>query len=249
MSELPQKLRDIMSKHDIIFANQLPKIEFITTGFSELDQIVQFPRKRITEIYGLQAVGKTSLVLSSIAGMTQAGLKVLFIDVENTFNQERAEELGVDPKKLAVSNEAVLEEVADLVEENLPKFDAIVVDSVAAMIPRAEAEGHYGDALIGLKARLMGQFMRRIVAKLHKTNCSLIFINQLRENIEMFSAKYSTPGGLALKYAASLRIELKTTSKDRIIKNSKQTGHWVHAIVTKSKVGKPHQRAKFKITY
>lgn len=238
-----------MAKYKLKQASDLAKVEFITTGFPELDKIVMFPRQRISEVYGLQAVGKTSLVLKSIAGLTQAGHKVLFIDVENTFNQDRAVEFGVNLKNLSMSDEAIVEHVADIVEENLGNFDAIIVDSVAAMIPRAEAEGEYGDAMIGLKARLMGQFMRRIVVKLAKSNCALIFINQLRENIALYTAKYSTPGGMALKYTASLRIELKTTAKDRILQKGKQVGHKVTAMVTKSKIGKPHQSAQFELRY
>lgn len=244
-----KKVHRLMTKHKLIFANQLPDLDYVTTGFPELDKIVRFPRKRISEIYGLQGVGKTTLTMKSLAGLTKEKRKVLYVDVENSFNKDRAQALGVDLTRLAVAPVSILEEVADTVTENIKGFDAIVVDSVAQMVPRAEYEGEYGDALIGLKARLMGQFMRRISSDLYKSNCALIFINQLRENIAMFTAKYSTPGGMALKYAASLRIELKTTAKDRIIKGGEQIGHYVTAEITKSKIGKPKQTAKFKLLY
>lgn len=237
----------------LIKASELPEIEFITTGFPELDEVVQFPRGRVTEIFGLQSVGKTTLTLISIAGITKSGLKTLFIDVENTFNKDRAIELGIDIDKLYVSNESIVEEIVQIVRDNLKSFDVIVIDSVAAMIPRAEFEGQSGDAVMGLKARLMGQFMRMITADLAKSGCALIFINQLRESMEMFSAKYSTPGGMALKFHASLRLELKTTSKDRIYKTidgeKKQVGHWVTVDIAKSKVGRPRQSARFQVIY
>lgn len=242
-------LGELMATKKLIKASELPEIKFVTTGFPELDQVVQFPRGRVTEVYGLQAVGKTTLTWMAIAGMTQKKLKTLFIDVENSFNKDRAAELGVQLDKLTISDEAVVEEIVDIIRDNLDKFDAIIVDSVAAMIPRAEYEGKSGDAVMGLKARLMGQMFRMITHDLAKSKTALIFINQLRENMDMFSAKYSTPGGMALKYAASLRLELKTTSKDRIVKEGKQVGHWVTVEVTKSKVGKPKQSARFKVEY
>jgi len=245
----------VAEKHKLIPASKLPEIELITTGFEELDAIVGFPRKRITEIYGLQSVGKTSLTLRSIAGLTKSGQKTLFIDCENSFNRDRAKALGVDLSKLMVVEESMLEEVSNIILDNIPSFDAIIVDSVAAMVPRAEIEGEAGDANVGLKARLMGQLMRKVNTPLNHSRCALIFINQLRENLEMFSAKYSTPGGMALKYAASLRLELKTTSKDRIERVDKETGekiragHWITAVIDKSKVGRPHQSARFKLMY
>lgn len=242
-----------MAEKKLIKASDLPDIEFITTGFPEIDEIVQFPRGRIVEIFGLQSVGKTTLTMISIAGMTKAGYKCLFIDVENTFNKEWAVKLGVDLTKLMVSEEVILEEIVTLVKDNVDKFDVIVIDSVAAMIPRAEFEGKSGEAFMGLKARLMNQFMRMITGPLAKSNTCLIFINQLRENMEMFSAKYQTPGGLGLKFGASLRLELKTTSKDRIEKTVKgvktHVGHRVTVNVVKSKVGKPKQTTQFEVIY
>lgn len=185
--------------------------------------------------------------------MTQAGKKVLLIDVENALDPERAEKLGVNLEKFDAATTTNLEEIDQIILDNLNDYDAIMVDSVAAMIPLAEEEGVSGDAHVGLKARRMGQMMRRVTAPLAKSECALVFINQLRENLEMFSAKYSTPGGIALKYHAALRIELKTTSKDRMYKTIKgektRVGHVVSAEITKSKVCKPYQTAQFKVTY
>jgi recombination protein RecA len=244
-----KELEYLMATSKLVRASDLPDIEFITTGIADLDDVVQFPRGRITEIFGLQSVGKTTLTMISIAGMTKAGFKTLFIDVENTFNKDWAKDQGVDLTKLTVSEETIVEEIAELIRENMSKFDVIVVDSVAQMIPRAEFEGKSGDAVMGLKARLLGQLVRMITADLAKSKCSLIFINQLRENLAMFTAKYSTPGGLALKFAASLRLELKTTSKDHITKDGAKVGHWVTATVVKTKVGKPGKTARFKVMY
>lgn len=242
-----------MAQKKLVKASDLPDIEFITTGFPEVDKIVQFPKGRIVEIFGLQSVGKTTLTMISMAGMTKAGLSCLFIDVENTFNKEWAMKLEVPLDKLMVSDEVIVEEIVETVKENVDKFDVIVIDSVAAMIPRAEFEGKSGDAVMGLKARLMNQFMRMIAGPLAKHNTTLIFINQLRENMDMFSAKYQTPGGLGLKFAASLRLELKTTAKDRLEKQVKgvktRYGHRVTVTVEKSKVGKPKASTQFDVIY
>lgn len=238
-----------MAKGLIRKASDEPDIEYVTTGFKELDEIVKFPRKRITEVYGLQSVGKTSLMLKSLGGLIADGHKVLYIDVENSFHKERAEALGINLDKLDIATVFGVEEIMELIIENVSKYDAIVVDSVAAMIPLGEMEGKPGDANMGLKARLMGQLMRMVSEPLHKSNCALIFINQLRENMEMFSAKYSTPGGMALKFAASLRIELKTYSKDKIVRGGEKAGHWINATITKSKVGAPGKVARFKLMY
>lgn len=238
-----------MATKKIIKASEMEELTFITTGFPELDAVVKYPRGRVTEIYGLQSVGKTTLTMVSIAGMTKAGLNTLFIDVENTFSKQWAENLGVDTTKLSISTETIVEEIVELVRENMKNYDVIVIDSIAAMVPRAEFEGKSGDAVMGLKARLMNQFFRMITGDLAKTKCALVLINQLRENFDMFAAKYSTPGGNGLKFAASLRLELKTTAKDRIIKDGEKVGHKVTVTLIKSKVGKPGQTAQFKVMY
>lgn len=243
-------MEGLMSKGiKITTADKLGDIEYITTGIKEIDEVVKLPIKRVTEIYGLQSVGKTTFALFAIAGMQKQGLKILFIDVENSINLEWANGLGVDLKKLHVATPVYVEEVSDIVIDNVANYDCIIVDSVAAMVPLKEQEGQPGDAHVGLKARLMGQFMRRLTGPLSQSKCAVVFINQLRENIDLFSAPYSTPGGMALRYQASLRLELKTTSKDRVMSGGERSGHWVTATVTKSKVGKPHQTARFKLSY
>jgi len=238
----------------IIMASEMAPIEFITSGIPELDAVCKgFPVGKISEIYGLEGVGKTSVTLQSIAGMQKVKKKVLFIDVENALNVERAQFYGIDTTKLAVSTEPTIEGISDLITAYMGAYDAIVVDSVAAMVPMAEYEGEAGEAHMGLKARQMGQLMRKVVAKLTEAKCALIFINQQRFDLQPFSAKFYTPGGKAIPFAAMLRIELKSPQKDKIestVKGEKKrTGKWVTATVIKSKIGTPYVEARFKLLY
>lgn len=251
---MPGKAKDTAKKYKLQMASELPKLEFVPTGLGDLDKLTGgFPRQRITELYGLQGVGKTTLTLMSIAAATKAGLKTLFIDCENGFNPARAKELGVDPTKLAVMPVSLLEEVNDVLLGELAMFDLIIIDSVAAMVPRAEVEGEAGDANVGLKARLMGQLIRKVNAQLGKSKCAVVFINQLRESMEMYAPKYNTTGGNALRFFSSLRIELKTTAKDRIEKTingqKERLGHSVTAVIIKSRICKPYEQVVFDVMY
>lgn len=246
--------KDVAKKYDLKMASDIEPMEFIPTGLGDLDKLTGgFPRSRITELYGLQGVGKTTLTLMSIAAATKAGMKTLFIDCENAFNPVRAKELGIDNTKLAIVSNSLLEEVHDIIMGELKNFDLIIVDSVAAMVPRAEVEGEAGDANVGLKARLMGQLIRKANNELSTTKCALVFINQLRESMEMFAPKYSTTGGNALRFFSSLRIELITTAKDRIEKTKggvkTRVGHTVTARVIKSRMSKPYTSATFDVIY
>lgn len=243
-------------------ASELAKVDFITTGIPELDSIIKpkgskdkggFPVGRVSEIYGMEGVGKTSLTLQSIAGMQKAGKKVLFIDVENALNPQRAEEFGVDLEELSVSNESLQEVVANLIVEYVNKFDAIVVDSIAALVPNDELEGEAGAAFMGLKARGMGQLMRKVVKPVADSRCALIFINQERMNLDPYGKKTYTPGGKAVPFASSIRIELKTLSRDKIETTKagvkSRSGHYITATVVKSKVSTPYETARFKLLY
>lgn len=246
----------------LMMASELGTIKFVTTGIPELDTILTptgsktpggFPIGRVAEIYGMEGVGKTSLTLQSIAGMQQAKKKVLFIDVENALNTGRAKEFGVDLTTLAVSTDVIIEDIAELVIGYCPKFDVIVVDSLAAMTPAAEYAGETGEAHMGLKARVMGMFMRKVVKPLATSKCALIFINQERMSLEPFGPRKFTPGGKAVPFATSLRIELTSLKKDKIASTAKEekgiTGQWVNAKVVKSKVSKPYVEARFKLLY
>lgn len=251
----------------LIMASELAPVSFITTGIPEIDEALKpkagktlggFPRGRVSEIYGMEGVGKTSLTLQSIAGMQKAGKKALFIDTENALNVDRAKDFGVDLKKLAVSTEAVAEKIIDIVLAYIGQFDVIVIDSLAGMVAAAEfdEEGveESGGSFMGLKARIMGQFMRKVVKPLADSGCALVFVNQERMNLQPFGKKTFTPGGKAVPYATSLRIELKSNrAVDRISKTTngvtEQTGQWITAHIQKSKVGMPHVEARFKLLY
>lgn len=243
-------------------ASELGKVAFITTGLPELDKILVptgekgtggFPLGRVSEVYGMEGVGKTSLTLQSIAGIQKTGKKVLFIDAENALNIDRAKQFGVDLDKLTVTTENAVETVADIIQEYVTDFDVIVVDSLAALVPLAEFEGDAGEAHMGLKARQMGQFMRKITKPLADSKCALIFINQERMSLDPYGPKKYTPGGKAVPFATSLRIELKSLKRDKIEKTVKgvkeRKGQWVTATVVKTKVSKPYAEARFELLY
>lgn len=228
-----------------------PAVEFITTGVANLDKITNggFPRGRITEVYGKKSVGKTTLVMMMLAAISKDH-KVLFIDAENAINPARMAELGADLKNIQYSTEYVLDEVGELILANVAKYDAIILDSVAGTIGRTEETSTVGDHNVGTKGKVMNSlFSRRIPGPLAKTKCALILINQLRDSFSMYGDKTYTPGGKAIEYSASLRIELNTLAADRITEGSKQIGHHVTAKIVKSKVSAPYQTARFKITY
>jgi recombination protein RecA len=236
-------------RHMLIKGSDIKPIEFVSSGISELDALTQLPKGRITEFYGMQGVGKTTLVTKTISEMSKTS-KVLYIDAENALNPGRLTELGANNKNITIATTYVLEDVADLTIDSIGKYDIIVVDSVASLIPRAEDDGETGDMFMGLKARLMGQFMRKLVGRLGKSSTAVVFINQLRETMELYGPKKSTPGGHALPFAASLRIELSTTKADRIKdKDGGFKGHWVNLEITKSKVCRPYQKTRFRIDY
>lgn len=219
----------------------IPPLEFISSGIPEIDAMTKgFPRKRVTEIFGLKGVGKTSLMLRILNALPD--LDIYYIDAENGIPDT--------PPNVVVDTEHVLEHVVHAVERELANgHDLIVIDSVASLVPRAEVEGDSGDMHMGLKARLMSQWMRRINFHLSKSDTAVVFINQQREAMDMYGPKRFTPGGLALGYAASLRLELKTKKADRITKDGEVTGHWVTVEVEKSRVSRPYQTARFKLNY
>lgn len=210
------------------------KTEFISTGITEIDDMTGgFPKRKITEIYGMKGVGKTALVTK----LFNSDAKILYVDTENALDNL--------PDNVTKFSEYILEDVEKAVHGFLAEgYDMIVVDSVASMIPRAEVEGDEGDAHMGLKARLMSQWMRKVNMHLSQSDTALVFINQQRETMNAFGYQKFTPGGHGLPYAASLRLELKTTKKDRL-----ENGHWVNVEVEKSRVCKPYQTTRFKLEY
>lgn len=224
-------------------ASELPAREYLPTGIPELDKIVKgFPINQVTEIFGLEKVGKTTVTLMALAALTQQkGKKVIFIDVENSFNQDRAIALGVNLDNLLIAREYIMEDVAQLILDHVNTAVAIVVDSLPALIPRREAAGEFGDANIGIKAKVINELQRRVTPNLANSGCALIFINQLRPNMDPYGAKYIVPGGYATRYAAALRLELKANAADKLFKMvdkvKVRTGHTVHVTVVKTKNG------------
>lgn len=218
----------------IIMAQDLPPIEFLASGIEEIDVLTKgYPRKRITEMFGLKGVGKTTLMGRIINNLPN--LKVFYVDAENALSNV--------PENIHVLNDYVIESVQENVEQALSEdYDLIVVDSVAALVPRAELEGDGWQ--MGVKARLMNQWMRRVNYYLHKSNAALVFINQQRENIGMYGPPKFTPGGQGLGYAASLRLELKSNKTDK-----KEKYQLVTAIVEKSRFDRPYKSVEFKLFY
>lgn len=229
--------------------SEVAPIEFLTSGIAEIDELTGgYPRRRVTQIYGLSSVGKTSLMMKALAEISKTA-KVLYIDVENAISTERVKELGGDLSKIDYSSVAILEDACELVRAHLNDYEMIVVDSIAMLVPRAEHDGELGEAHVGLKPRRLGQWLRIIEPSLAASNCALVLVNQLRRSMEMFSEKYVLPGGMQLEFSSSLKLQLTTTSKDRIKKGDARVGHWVNVRVTKSKVSAPYTETKFRLMY
>ena len=228
-------------------------VDVISTGCLSFDEALGvggFPRGRVCEIYGPESSGKTTAALHVIANAQKSGGLAAFVDAEHALDPKYAKKLGVDTDNLLVSQPDYGEQALEIADALIKsgEIDVLVIDSVAALIPKNELDGNYGDSQMGLQARMMSQAMRKLTSAVHKSNCCLIFINQLRDKIGvMWGSPETTTGGKALKFYASIRVDIRRIAQ---IKDGDEiVGSRTKVKIVKNKVAAPFKEAEFDIRY